>query len=143
MNLKTLLYSLILFCSITGFANQEKNNNLKIYDLRCEMLTNPQGIDVLTPKLSWKIQGEAHGLNQIAYRILAASSLEKLNNEDADLWDSGKQNSASSISVVYNGDKLSSNQDIYWKVKVWTNDNESTWSSPAHWSMGLLNFNDW
>lgn len=31
----------------------------------------------------------------------------------------------------------------FWKVKVWTNTGDTEWSSPAFWSMGLLNAADW
>jgi alpha-L-rhamnosidase len=30
--------------------------NLSLYDLRCEYLKNPIGIDIRKPRLSWKIQ---------------------------------------------------------------------------------------
>ena len=54
--------------------------------LRCEYLQNPQGIDVLTPRLSWEICGKSEGGNlkaergvrQAAYRLLVASSRELL-----------------------------------------------------------------
>lgn len=142
MNIKILLYGLMLLTSMYGFS-MEENNTLKIYDLRTEMLKNPEGIDVLTPRLSWKIEGESRGLTQIAYRILAASSPEKLIAGTGDLWDSGKQNSSNTIGIKYQGKKLKSSQDVYWKVKVWTNNNENAWSTTSHWSMGLLYFQDW
>src|SRR5690606_39415451 len=123
MNIKILLYSLMLLTSMYCFSIG-KNNNLKVYDLRTEMLKNPEGIDALSPRLSWKIEGESTGLMQIAYQILVASSPEKLSSGTADLWDSGKQNSSNTIGVKYQGKKLKSSQDLYWKVKVWTSNNK-------------------
>src|SRR5690606_30552461 len=99
-------------------------STVKIYDLRTEMLKNPEGIDALAPRLSWKIEGKNNGLMQVAFRIFAASSPEKLANGTADLWDSGKQNSSTTIGIKYQGEKLKSSQDVYWKVKVWTNNNK-------------------
>ena len=45
-----------------------------LFDLRCEMLHQPWGIDNTNPALSWKITPGENGLRQTAYQILAASS---------------------------------------------------------------------
>lgn len=142
MNIKTLLYGLLLFTSLYGFSKEEEST-IKIYDLRTEMLKNPEGIDVLSPHLSWKIAGKDRGLTQVAFRILVASSPEKLASGIGDLWDSGKQKSSNTVGVRYQGKKLTSSQDVYWKVNVWTNNHKNIWSPSAHWSMGLLHFKDW
>src|SRR5690606_15137699 len=110
MNIKTLLYGLLLFTSLYGFSKEEEST-IKIYDLRTEMLKNPEGIDVLSPHLSWKIAGKDRGLTQVAFRILVASSPEKLASGIGDLWDSGKQKSSNTVGVRYQGKKLTSSQD--------------------------------
>ena len=46
--------------------------------LTCEYLTNPLGIDVAAPRLSWVIPAGARGQRQTAYRILVATSDAKL-----------------------------------------------------------------
>lgn len=107
------------------------------------MLRDPEGIDEINPKLSWEISGERRGIIQTAYRILAASSPEKLSANEGDLWDSGKVLSGSSIHVPYKGVPLKSRMRCYWKVKVWSEDGESDWSEPAYWSMGLLHEIEW
>lgn len=142
MKLRILLFSLALFSSIPCFSF-EGESGIRIYDLRTEMLNNPEGINALNPRLSWKIAGESRGLHQIAYRILVASSAEKLASDTADLWDSRKQNSSETNGIQYRGKNLQSSQDVYWKVKVWTSNSEDTWSTASHWSMGLLYFKDW
>lgn len=119
------------------------NNKTGISSLKCEMLTNPLGIDCLAPRLSWVITGEERGIKQQGYHILVASSLELLDKEQGDLWDSGDVVSDQSIQVVYAGKTLSSRQTCYWKVKVSTTKGESSWSEPAYWSMGLLDEKDW
>jgi len=114
---------------------------------RCEYLENPLGIDVLKPRLSWEMPGrdEGKGLkpergqSQAAYRILVASSLEKLARDEGDLWDSGKVESDRSTHVEYEGKPLQSRLRCYWKVRVWdSKDVASEWGQPAMWSMGLL-----
>ncbi|RHJ91371.1 alpha-L-rhamnosidase [Parabacteroides bouchesdurhonensis] len=119
------------------------NNKTGISSLKCEMLTNPLGIDCLAPRLSWVITGEERGIKQQGYHILVASSLELLDKEQGDLWDSGDVVSDQSIQIVYAGKTLSSRQTCYWKVKVSTTKGESSWSEPAYWSMGLLDEKDW
>lgn len=142
MRISILLFSLVLLSAINCFSS-EGEISIRIYDLRTEMLKNPEGIDALNPRLSWKIGGESRGLHQTAYRILVASSAEKLADDTADLWDSGKQNSSRTNGIKYQGKDLQSSQDVYWKVKVWTNNQENPWSATSHWSMGLLHFKDW
>jgi alpha-L-rhamnosidase len=114
-----------------------------VSDLKCEMLTNPEGIDVLQPRLSWKIKAEVNDVKQTHYQILASSSLEKLNAGNADLWDSGKVQSDESINVIYNGKKLKDRQDVYWKVNVFTNKGEIQSKETAHFSIGILTYADW
>lgn len=111
--------------------------------LRCEMLSNPAGIDVTQPRLSWQITGKPRNIQQVAYQVLVASSPEKLARKEGDIWNSGKVSSNQSIHVVYKGKPLASRTACYWKVKLWTNKGETTWSETASWSMGLLSANDW
>jgi alpha-L-rhamnosidase len=137
---------------------------VSVNNLRCEMLTNPEGIDVLSPRLSWEINSTGHNVKQTAYQIIVSSSLEKI--DSGDLWNSGKITSDQSIHIIYKGKRST---DYYWKVKVWTISEAGTpvvtvgkttarktvagktataentataseWSTPAHWSSGLFNW---
>ena len=115
-----------------------------VVDPRCEYHTNPLGIDVLQPRLSWKLESDRRAQKQNAYRILVASTPEILKRDQGDLWDSGKVCSDRSNQVVYQGKPLSSRQRCYWKVMSWDQDDKpSAWSTPAMWSMGLLSRSDW
>lgn len=118
--------------------------SITVGDLRCELLENPIGIDLPHPRFSWRLFADnERNVNQTSYHILVASSQENLAQNIGDVWDSGVINSDQSQWVSYNGKQLKSNQFYYWKVRVQTNKGETTWSSQAHWSMGLLNENDW
>ena len=116
----------------------------EVTTLRCEYLENPPGIDEEKPRLSWVIDEstqmpEARDLKQTAYQVLVASSEELLKKDKGDLWDSRKVASDQSIQVEYAGTPLESRQLCYWKVRIWDQDGKATaWSTPAHWSMGLL-----
>ena len=128
--------------------------DLRPAELRCEYLQNPLGIDVLQPRLSWKLEAlvPARGVRQTAYRVLVANSPEVLARDEGNLWDSGKVDADRSSQVVYVGQPLASRTICHWKVKVWHGlgavegaaaGKESAWSQPAQWSMGLLQPEDW
>jgi len=121
--------------------------SLQAAELRCEYRVNPQGIDVIQPRLSWILQPvdpSARGLVQKAYQVLVASSAELLAKCKGDLWDSGKVKSDQSIHIPYAGKLLTSGRACHWKVRVWDAAGQpSAWSQPAMWSMGLLKASDW
>ncbi|RIK41276.1 MAG: alpha-L-rhamnosidase, partial [Chloroflexi bacterium] len=91
----------------------------RITHLLCEYRTNPLGIDVAAPRLSWQLQTDRPGARQTAYRILAARTPDRLQPGQAELWDSGKVESDRSVHVAYAGRKLESRRRIYWRVLVW------------------------
>jgi hypothetical protein len=102
------------------------------------------GVDRPRPSLSWKLEGDARGERQTAYRILVASSKPKLSDEIGDLWDSGKVPADETAGVSYEGRLLRSSERAFWKVRVWNKDFEpSAWSEPAEWTMGVLRPEDW
>ncbi len=112
--------------------------------LRCEYAVNPLGIDVVSPRLSWRLESNQRDAAQTAYQVLVASSPEKLKTGTADLWDSGKVISGRSIQVNYKGVKLASRQRCHWKVRVWDKSGQaSEYSAPASWEIGLLTPKDW
>jgi len=117
---------------------------LRATNLRCEYRTNPLGIDALTPRLTWTLESDAPAQVQSAYQILVATSVELLESDRGDLWDSGKVVSDDTTFIAYAGTPLSSRQRCYWKVRSWDGEgNPSAWSAPAQWSMGLLLSSDW
>ena len=64
--------------------------NAEVRDLICEYLTNPIGIDVLQPRLSWKIVTDKENMMQSAYQIRVADSPSNLNRKSKLLWETGK-----------------------------------------------------
>lgn len=139
------LYIIITILSLIGSSCSEKNTSpIKVSDLKCEYQANPLGIDNEAPRFSWLLFSPERNQKQSAYRILVASSQEKLNNDIGDIWDSHKVKSDRSVQVAYEGIKLESGNRYYWKVRIWDkNRNKSEWSKPAYWEMGLLNAEDW
>ncbi len=117
---------------------------MQITSLTCEYLENPLGIDVTSPRLSWKLLSDGKDVSQSAYRILVASSLDLLEGNEGDLWDTDKVKSDQSIHIEYGGEVLISRQRCYWKAMAWDQEGDATaWSEPAWWEMALLDENDW
>ncbi|MCK5703443.1 MAG: alpha-rhamnosidase, partial [Cyclobacteriaceae bacterium] len=139
---KTLLYfALIISSFLSCDVDKEK---IEVADLECEYLKDPMGIDVKTPRLSWKLKATGNNIQQQAYRILAASDRDKLEENIGDFWDSDTINSDQSTQINYEGKVLNSRDKIYWKVGVWSQDDEApSWSETASWEVGLLEETDW
>ncbi len=113
-------------------------------NLRCEYQTNPLGLDILKPRLSWHLDNSHRNTLQSAYQVLVASDEEILNGDKGDIWDSGKISSDQSVHVPYNGPALISGKRYYWKVRTWDgHGNPSPFSVTAWWEMGLLSPDDW
>ena len=112
---------------------------LTAYDLRCELLHQPWGINTTTPALSWKLTHDHNGVRQSAYQILAASRPDLLTEDKADLWNSGRVESEQSVWVTYAGKPLESRSVVYWQVKVWDeNGKGGDWARGAKFSVGIL-----
>jgi len=140
--MKNFCAVLLLLCVFACKQTQEEQVNIDY--LRCELKLEPQGIDCPNPRFSWEIlAGETRGVVQTAYHILVASSLEKLDAGEGDLWDSKNVKSNASIHVPYGGKLLESRMECYWKVQITTNKGKSGWSSPSKWTMGLIKESDW
>lgn len=101
-----------------SLAVSGKKAQVSISCLKTEMLVNPQNIDCPSPRLSWEILSDVRDVRQVSYHILVSTSLEKLNREEGDLWDTGDVASDQSAYISYGGDMLDSRTQCYWKVRV-------------------------
>jgi alpha-L-rhamnosidase len=112
--------------------------------LQCEYQASPLGIDTQHPRFGWWITSSRHGTMQTACQVVVSSSLEKLRAEKYDLWDSGMKQTSESAHIVYFGKSLHSNMAVFWKVRVWDQDNmASEWSQPATFTTALFAPEDW
>ncbi|MFC1551057.1 family 78 glycoside hydrolase catalytic domain [Candidatus Latescibacterota bacterium] len=149
MNLKCLnvssLYAFtLLFILIAAAGCGGNSSDVTIHSLQCEYLDNPLGIDVTSPRLSWKLSSNVRGQKQTAYEINIADSKEHLLSGGENIRDRWKVNSDRSVHVNYEGAALTSKMESWWRVRIWDKDgNPSEWSEPAMWTMGLLTESDW
>lgn len=124
---------------------------LQVGALQAASMSNPVGIDLPTPALSWQLLDTARrsvpgptNAAQTAYQVQVATDEQLLRSGRPDLWDSGRVESARNFSVEYGGRPVSSRAQVAWRVRVWGADGRvSGWSSPATWELGLLSPSDW
>jgi alpha-L-rhamnosidase len=118
-------------------------SDTRITRLRCEYLVDPLGLDERAPRLSWQLTSERRGARQTACRVRVASSQQKLACDEADRWDSGRVESNQTVHLAYAGAPLRSRDACHWSVEVWDETGAAMRSTPALWTMGLLERNDW
>ncbi len=113
------------------------------YSLKCEYLTNPVGIDIKEPRFSWLLKSRARGQVQQAYRIIAATSIELINQDIGDMWDSGKVISGETVDIEYRGSKLESRKRYWWRVCSYSKvDQPGSFSETAMFETALLEPSD-
>jgi alpha-L-rhamnosidase len=139
---RAMILCLLVCFHLSFVTGKNKTDNLIITGLQCEYASNPVGIDGL-PQLSWRLESAARATKQTAYRVIVATSLDRLHSNNGDVWDTEKVLSSKSTGIRYNGREPESRQRYYWKVQVWDNRRDSSWSEPAFFEMGLLNRDDW
>ncbi|NND34035.1 MAG: family 78 glycoside hydrolase catalytic domain [Saprospiraceae bacterium] len=128
----------LLTASYLGIAQDQVINAI------CEYKSNPIGIDIQMPRLSWQIRSTGENIKQSAYEIRVSESQAGLENKKDLLWTSGKVVSDQSLHVAYQGPPLVSMQRVYWQVRIWNNNNQvSDWSEVAFWEMGILEEEIW
>jgi alpha-L-rhamnosidase len=132
--------SLCLSCLLTSVPAAA----LEVESPRVEYTVRPLAIDVARPRLSWTMSSAERAERQSAYRVLVASTPERLAADRGDVWDSGKVFSNENFGVVYAGAPLRSNQRYHWKVRVWDGrDRASAWSTSEWWQTALLDSAEW
>ena len=113
-----------------------------VTNLRTERLEFPMSLDTPTPRFGWQIESDQQGVMQTAYHIIVASTPEKAERFEGDLWDANVISDQSQW-IRYEGRQLRSNTRGYWRVSIETNKGKSEWSQVAMFNIGLLNESDW
>lgn len=111
------------------------------------MRDEPVGIGTTKPVFGWNLEaasGSPRNLRQSGYRILVASSAERLAHQIGDVWDSARVASTTFWQLPYTGPSLQSHTTYYWQAQVWNGDVlPGPWSKPARFTTGLLATGDW
>ncbi|GAA0994214.1 alpha-L-rhamnosidase [Acrocarpospora macrocephala] len=89
---------------------------LSPYDLTCEFLDRPRGMDEPAPRLAWRLRSGAHGDRQSAYRLTVRAGGRLV-------WE---HEGADDSQVGYDGPPLAPATRYTWTVEV-----HDAWGSPA------------
>ena len=104
------------------------------------------------PEFGWIVHDKRQGAKQSAWQILVSSGEDRIQNEQGDMWNSGKMESDQSINISYAGKPLQPNSSYWWKVRTWDqngvvsaysnpqrfntsdfDDIERSWPGESHW----------
>ena len=150
-----LVHNLLFLCCIYLFlASTHANatlNPIKSSDLLVqapsglkvgEGFVNPIGYYEQKPRFSWQIAVQSTTQRQTAYQVQVSSSTNF--SDAAMLWDSKKTLSEQNAWVRYQGEKLQSRQKVFWRVRIWDQDQQvSNWSQTNTIEMGIVDNDEW
>ena len=103
----------------------------KPFGLHVETIRKAEHTEIINkkPHLGW-IVPSTFGY-QTAYRVLVASSKEKLESNTGDVWDSGEVKSPNS-NLIQIQKELQPNTKYYWKVRITGSNNQASRYSEVH-----------
>ncbi len=133
---------LFFFCLYIPMASFAALNDGMPVDLKCEHLSQPIGIDVQDPRLSWRMHDSRRGALQTAYRVLVDTDSLALINDKGSIWDTGKRNGSDRL-VSFSGNKLNPFTIYYWKVISYDLNGEPQPSDIATFETGMLGIAQW
>ncbi|MGA0373113.1 MAG: family 78 glycoside hydrolase catalytic domain [Flavobacteriaceae bacterium] len=140
----TIIKNFITLVFIGLASNTHSQNDLlSVYDLKSEYLVNPIGLDVKTPRFTWKIKDQRRGAIQKAYKISVGTDSTKVAEGNGSHWNTGKINSDNQM-IVYSGKVLQAFQKYYWSLTVWDKNNEKVQSNRlSSFEMGMMESSNW
>ena len=122
----------------------DRSGGGSVVDLRVEYESEPQNVPISKPRFSWRVDTNERGIEQSAYRVLVADTVDALREGRGDVWDSGRVRRAESTNVTYAGPPLVSDSEYYWTVRVWDGEGEpSAYADPVEFSTALADAHEW
>ncbi len=108
----------------------------RIFDLKCNKMSNPKGIDTLIPQFSWRMESDRQDTFQTAYEI-------EVRDEDENcLWSVCREDGRN-FGIEYDGAPLKTGEKYVWTVKSINNYGESFKSQRAYFEMGITDKKSW
>jgi len=124
-----------------SLGGSAENSEIQMF---VEFHPSPSALDIREPRFSWGLPINGRQQKQTGYRILVASTPDRLADDQADLWDSGDVKSSQSVNISYAGRVLVSDCDYFWKVRIAGNSDQFGLLSPiGKFSTTLLEPQDW
>lgn len=121
---------------------QQKLTVCEPIKLKCEHLSNPLGIDIQNPRLTWMLKDDRQGAMQTAYQLFVGTDSIAVDNNKGEVWDTGKQSNGDII-VSYSGKELNPLTKYFWKVKIWDKDGKPTTSKIVAFETGMMGRYNW
>lgn len=119
-------------------------SEIEVFNLKCDEKSAPIGVAVKDLNFSWLWKSEKQSDRQKYYRIVVASSLNKLETGNYDLWDSGRTKNNNNVHIAYKGKQPEGEKRYFWKVMIWNSKNQSSkWSETASFITALKQHSDW
>ena len=111
------------------------------FNLTCEHLTNPVGLDAPNPRLSWQLDDQRTGAVQISYQILVGTDSAAVANGKGKIWDTGRLQSDSML-ITYSGSKLTPFTRYFWQVRCWDQEGQQK-IALSTFETGLMEARNW
>ena len=116
---------LISLATLTLSCKSEKKISLE--NLEAIQYEDTLGLGTVNLTFSWEVSG-ADAIR--SFRILLANDRDVIKKDVADIWDSGRRFTSAS-SIEYDGPQLPAGKKVWWKLKVWDQENrESEFTIP-------------
>ena len=112
---------LVALCAT--FVWQPINAKQRVFIKQTSVATNTDtaGYASSLPTFSWEITATVNKVRQKGYQIQVASSLENVEDDFADFWDTRRVKSPLQSGIPYSGPTLQKGKTYYWRVVVTTN----------------------
>jgi len=115
---------------------------MRLANLQCEYLTNPLGIDVSAPRLSWQMDDETQGALQSSYQLIIGTDSAAVSHNTGNAWQTLKIKSDEQR-TTYHGKKLLPFTRYYWKVNEWDKNNRLITSKISFFETGMIDQRNW
>ena len=86
-------------------------------DLKTEYLQDPIGIDVVKPRLSWRLNDNRQGAKQTAYQVSVDTDSIEVVKGKGSVWNAGWINGDNGR-VTFNGAALQPFTKYFWRVDI-------------------------
>jgi len=136
-----ILATLLVLAQATYHSHASTQTTFAPTGLMCELMARPglTQIKDRRPEFAWVVNFPTQGDRQKAYQILVASSNERLGQDEGNVWNSGRVESARSVAVEYAGRPLERDTLYHWKVRTWNKDGlPGAYSQPQTFRTGTL-----
>jgi len=138
--LKKIFISLFLL-SIVSIAHTAPS--LLVKNMLCEYNKDPLGIDIAKPRFSWELESTMRNQVQSGYELIVSENRKTVEQRNGDAWSTGKIAGGQTAQIAYAGKALQPFARYYWRVKVYDQNNESSWSDIGWFEMAMISPSDW